>query len=77
MDLNNLSQFNSLSEEEKKAVLSILDEYSSTGESKLFNDIKYADYNEIPVDILTFILDDNYLGKAWHTAEGKSKLFPF
>lgn len=77
MDLNNLSQFNNLSEEEKKAVLSILDEYSSTGESKLFNDIKYADYNEIPVDILTFILDDNYLGKAWHTAEGKSKLFPF
>jgi len=35
------------------------------------------DYKELPVDIETFITDNRYLGKAWHTADGKCKLYPF
>ena len=37
----------------------------------------YADYKEIPTDIVTFIKDTQYLGKAWHLPDGKCKLFPF
>ena len=37
----------------------------------------YADYKEIPTDIVTFIKDPQYLGKAWHLPDGKCKLFPF
>ena len=39
--------------------------------------MKYADFEEIPVDIETFITDDRYLGKAWKDAGGKLKLYPF
>ena len=77
MDLENLSQLNNLTEEEKKAVLSILDEFSSTGDSKLFNDIKYVDYDEIPVDITTFIHNKYYLGNALYDAEGRFTVFPY
>ena len=72
---NNL--FNNLNDEEKEYVLKILEEYEKTGESEIFNELIYEDYREIPVDIVTFITDDNYLGKAWKDAEGKIKLYPF
>lgn len=65
-----------LSEEEKKYVLSVLRDMDS-GNSKSFTDLMYEDYNEIPVDIETFITDDNYMGQAWKDAEGKLKLYPF
>lgn len=68
---------NNLSEEERKLALSILKEYSENGESKMFTDLLYADYKEIPVDIETFITNDNYLGKAWKDATGKLKIYPF
>lgn len=74
LDLNFL---NGLSEAEQKVALQILNEFSEKGQSKLFDQIKYADYNEIPVDIETFITDDRYLGKAWKDAGGKLKLYPF
>ena len=73
-DPNELSK---LSPAEQKLALQILKEFSKTGTSKLFSDLKYADYNEIPVDIETFLTNDNYLGKAWKDAAGKSKLYPF
>lgn len=73
-DPNELSK---LSPAEQKLALQILKEFSKTGTSKLFSDLKYADYNEVPVDIETFLTDDNYLGKAWKDAAGKSKLYPF
>ena len=69
--------FDNLNEEEKKYVLEILHEYEKTGESKIFNELLYDDYKEIPVDIVTFITDDRYLGQAWKDAEGKLKLYPF
>ena len=73
----NFDELNNLSEEERQLALNILEEFSKEGTSKVFEDLKYADYNEIPVDIDTFIDDNNYLGYAWHDSEGKCKLYPF
>ncbi len=66
-----------LSEKEKEEVFKILNELSNEGKSKTYDTILYEDYNEIPVDIETFLTDDNYLGQAWKDATGKSKLYPF
>ena len=66
-----------LSDTERAAVFAILKEYKETGSSKELNKLKYADYKEIPVDIETFLTDDNYLGKAWKDTQGKSKVYPF
>lgn len=67
----------SLSEEERKAVLQILNEVSTEGSSHKYHEILYSDYEEIPVDILTFIKDYRYLGKAWHLSDGECKLYPY
>lgn len=67
---------NGLSQEEKECALNILKEFSS-GDNHLYNKILYDDWKEQPVDILTFIKDDNYLGKAWKDPEGNIKLFPY
>ena len=71
------SALESLSEEEKKVVAQILSQISTNGKSQLLDDIRYSDYKEIPVDIITFIKDNRYLGKAWHTSDGRCKLFPY
>lgn len=71
------SALESLSEEEKKVVAQILSQISADGKSQLLDDIRYSDYKEIPVDIITFIKDNRYLGKAWHTSDGRCKLFPY
>ena len=62
---------------EKEVALSILKEFSETGKSEVLEELINSDYKEIPVDIITFILDDRFLGRAWHDGEGKSKLFPY
>lgn len=67
----------SMSEKERKVALLAMEEMASKGKSKTYEDIIYSDYKEIPVDIETFITDDNYLGKAWKDANGKLKLYPF
>ena len=67
----------SLNEEERKAVLEILNEVSTEGSSQKYHEILYSDYEEIPVDILTFIKDYRYLGKAWHLSDGECKLYPY
>ena len=73
-----LSALNDLPEKEREYALQVLKELSEkNGQSKLYNDLRYADYKEIPVDIITFIKDDQYLGRAWHLADGKCKLFPY
>ena len=66
-----------LDEKEKQAVLKILKEISEKGNSKIYEDLKYTEYKEIPVDIETFLTDDKYLGLAWKDANGKLKLYPF
>ena len=76
-NLINLKEFEGLSDQEKELTLKILGELSSQGQSSIFNNIKFADFSEVPVDIETFLSDDQYLGKAWKDASGKSKLYPF
>ena len=74
----NLTALDGLSPEERAFALKVLEEYATNdGASKLLNDLKFADYSEIPVDIITFIKNPNYLGNAWHTSDGKCKLFPY
>lgn len=77
IDLKQKEILDSLSPQERELALSILAEMSKDGHSQKLNDLLYEDYNEIPVDIETFINDDNYLGKAWKDIEGNSKLYPF
>ena len=67
----------SLTEEERSAVLQIMNEIADKGSSAKYTDILYQDYKEIPVDILTFIKDPRYLGKAWHLSDGECKLYPY
>lgn len=71
-----MSNFESLSENEKEYALKILKELQEGNKDSL-NKLKYSDFNEIPVDIETFITDDRYLGNAWKDAEGNTKLYPF
>lgn len=66
-----------LNEQERELALKILKEFAHDGNSRTYAELVYADYKEIPVDIETFLSDDNYLGIAWKDAEGKSKLYPF
>ena len=73
---NEFINLDSLSPEEKELALKILSEMSS-GKTETYNDLLYADYNEIPVDIETFLTDDRYLGNAWKDAEGNLKLYSF
>ena len=72
----NVDEFERLTDKEKEEVLRVLDELSN-GDTSTLNDLRYRDYAEIPVDILTFIKNEEYLGKAWHSSEGKLKLFPY
>lgn len=65
---------NSLTAEEQKTVIQILKEYAESGQSKTYNDVWMEDYEEIPVDIDTFLEDPAYLGQA--TNFGK-QIYPF
>jgi hypothetical protein len=83
--LNNtpdLSALNNLSPEERALALEILKEYSQEGKSDTLNELKYSDFEEIPVDIMTFITEEKYLGRGlWivdeFTGERKCTVFPY
>ena len=84
--INNLPDLNAaldgLSPEERKLALEILNELSESGKSTLFNELKYEDFDEIPVDIMTFISDERYLGRGLYlvdeaTGERKCTVFPY
>ena len=69
---------NNLSEDERKLALSILKEYTENeGKSKLLLDILYTDFDEIPVDVETFLKDPRYLGKGLINEEGKFTVYPY
>lgn len=70
-------ELKNLSPQEREYTLKILEELQKNGNSKLYEELVYADYKEIPTDIVTFIKDNQYLGKAWHLPDGKCKLFPY
>ena len=78
----NLEQLNNLSPEERALALEILREYSQEGFSSLLEDLKYSDFEEVPVDIMTFISDERYLGRGLYsvdefTGERKCTVFPY
>jgi hypothetical protein len=78
----NLDRLNNLSPEERALALEILKEYSQEGFSTLMEDLKYSDFEEIPVDIMTFISEDRYLGRGLYsvdefTGERKCTVFPY
>lgn len=68
------SKYNELPKEQQDLVIQILKEYGDLGYSKTLEDIWMADYEEIPVDVVTFISDERYLGKS--TRQGTS-IYPF
>lgn len=77
-----LERLNGLSAEERALALEILKEYSKDGYSAILEDLKYSDFEEIPVDIMTFISDDRYLGRGLYTVdeftgERKCTVFPY
>lgn len=74
---SNLDVLSSLSEKEKQYTLKILEELSNSGSSDLLIDLLTFDYEEIPVDIYTFITDEKYLGKGLINEEGKFTVFPY
>lgn len=63
-----------LSAKEQEVIVQILKEYAETGQSKTYNEVWKEDYEEIPVDIDTFLEDTEYLGLA--TNQGK-QIYPF
>ena len=71
-----MADFKNLSEQERELALKILKDLKS-GDTNSYMDLYYKDYNEIPVDIETFITDDRYLGRAWKSSDGKLSLYPF
>lgn len=68
------SVFDSLTEDEQQTMIQILTELQETGESPTYENVWLQDYEEIPVDIDTFLESDEYLGKA--TRQG-TQIYPF
>lgn len=78
----NLNALQGLSEEEKSVALEILKQLASEGKSDILDDLKYSDFEEVPVDIDTFMDDPEYLGNSiWAidstTGEKRCTLFPY
>lgn len=66
-----------LSTEEMKTIVQILDEYAKKGSSNILNDIYESDYDEIPVDIFTFITNKRYLGNIFTDDNGNLLIYKF
>ena len=62
-----------LSDEERKILINLMDELSKYGSSNTLKSLWYEDYEEVPVDIDTFIDDPYYLGESL----GEGAVFPF
>ena len=66
-----------LSTEEREAVLKILNEVGNSGTSATYNNLVMQDYDEVPVDIDTFLHDPVYLGRGLINEEGKFTVYPY
>lgn len=73
----NTINLDNLNEEEKELALKILKEYWDEGSSDSYNNLIKQDWDEIPVDITTFLHDKKYLGNALYDTEGRFTLFPY
>ena len=70
-------ELNGLSEKEREAVLSILRDISKEGKSDKLEDMKYQDFDEIPVTIEEFLHNKRYLGNGLYDPDGRFTLFPY
>lgn len=77
MDNIDMSALEHLSDKEKEVALNILKQFAEHGSSTQYDELKYSDYEEIPVDIMTFMHDRKYLGNALYNKEGKFTIFPY
>ena len=66
-----------LSDTERQVALSILQQLSKDGSSPIYNKLILEDYEEIPVDIETFLYDKEYLGSGLVDQEGRKTVFPY
>ena len=71
------TELQGLSEEELKVAKEILSQLATEGKSEKLEELKYADYAEIPVDIETFLHDRQYLGNALYDQDGRFTVFPY
>ena len=72
---NDFKELEGLSKEERELALKILSEYSTTGSSPTYNELLVSDYEEIPVDIETFLHTPKYLGRGLVNEEGRFTVF--
>ena len=77
LNIQGLESLEGLDDKSKELALKILSEYSETGYSDVMNKLIQEDYDEIPVDIITFIDDPQYLGKGLLKDDGTSSVFPY
>lgn len=75
--MTNKPDLSNLTEQEREEVLKILEQFSLDGKSERLNNLLYQDYDEIPVDIETFLHNPHYLGKGLTDNEGRFTLFPY
>lgn len=75
LDISDLQ--GALTSEEEAAIRTILSEIAQGGSSETLNNLWYADYEEIPVDIYTFITDRRYLGESFLDADDNLLIYPF
>ena len=66
---NNANLLTKLTDEERQIVRQILLDVSNQGKSEKLTELYYEDYEEIPVDLETFLCDEKYLGN--YTNKGK------
>ena len=71
------AKLENLSEQERTAVLEILNQITKTGTSSKLDNILNEDWDEVPVDIHTFLHDKRYLGNALYDNEGRFTIFPY
>lgn len=77
-----MEELEGLSEAERQYAIKLLKEIQQTGNTNKLKELKYEDFDEIPVDIDTFLDDDHYLGRGlWAvdvvTGERRCTLFPY
>lgn len=75
LDISDLTS--QLTEEELLVLQQIMDEISVEGSSQALDEIYSEDYEQVPVDIITFIKDPQYLGGSFMTEEGKCLLYQY
>lgn len=72
-----LSSLDSLTAAEREYAIQILKELSAAGVSQKYDELLYSDYEEIPVDVETFLKNPNYLGRGLVNEEGKFTVYPY